>query len=862
VKRQLFILAGLVVFCFGVLGLKDILTSTSAQSPSNELVLAQFPITNNSSGTRVRGASRDGSRLVFESSNNYNGGNGDQNREIWVYDVNSQNIIQITNTQDATDPAVNVDNLSPSINADGTRIVFHSNAPLGDAPNNNYNFEIYLANLPSGMTTATITRLTNTGPNFGGEFMTRKLSNYDPTINDDGNVIVFGSNRQTFNAINPTGVVFTADNSDFNGEIMALRFDPTDPTRMLYQYIQVTVSRDQDGFGPENFNAQPIVSGDGTVVIFYSDLNYENNNSDVNGEIFLSRYDPASNRFPTIIQVTNTTVIGGLGALIPILDIVSGTYVLTPNASVNAYFSFTNPLSSDGRWLVLESAGNLDGGANPNRTRNAWLYDTVNRSFRRLTNQTASVPPTQDELRRIDYNFMPSINSAGTFISINSTLNLAPTSPSDVNTDNPDGSSEVFGFDVASGSFRQLTFTVTSAAFLDQRQNKNSTFISNVSAIGDTSVSFSYVTQAFLPNAPNTIDIFQLYMRPVTGTSSGARIINSASLDGTQVARGSLSTVLGTQLSNSTSAPSGFPVIQDGVTVKLGRIAARINFISPTQINFILPPGIANGDTVTFSINNNGVQSGGTVKVIDAAPGIFTNSGDGTGAPTARCLSKLPDGSDIYYDPPCIVSNDNMNSVLFAFGTGWRNAAGGIQIKVNDRTLDPVYSGPEGGNGSLRDQFNLIIPNDLAGVTDADLSVVTRNTTIESNKTKISFIGAPSTLTIADNGAGGVAADCLIKTPGMPDQITSPPCQVSNGSTVGMIIIYGFGWRSAPSTQVRIDDQLFTPVYSGPRGFGQTDQINLVLPPELAGRTGLLSVVIPGTSVESNRLSISFLPLP
>jgi uncharacterized protein (TIGR03437 family) len=340
-------------------------------------------------------------------------------------------------------------------------------------------------------------------------------------------------------------------------------------------------------------------------------------------------------------------------------------------------------------------------------------------------------------------------------------------------------------------------------------------------------------------------------------------IVNSASIDGTQAARGSLSTVFGSELANSTlNANSTFPYILDGVTVKIGNIAAQIISISSTRIDFIMPQGIANGDAVPFTINNNGVQSTGAIKIVDVAPGIFTVSGDGTGAPTARCLSKLSNGIDMYYDPPCIVSNDTMNSVLFGFGTGWRNAAGGIQLKVNDRLLDPVYGGPEGGNGGLREQFNLIIPNNLAGVTNADLSVVTRGTSIESNRTNISFIGAPSTPIVVDNGAGGAAADCLIKTPGMPDRYTSPPCQVSNGSTVGILVLYGFGWRSAPSTQVRIDDQTYTPIYSGPRGGDQTDQINLVLPSELAGRTGLLSVVIPGTNVESNRVNISFLPLP
>jgi uncharacterized protein (TIGR03437 family) len=863
VKRQLLILAGLALFCFGVTGLKDILTSTSAQSPSSEVVVAQFPTPDNTSETRVRGVSRDGKRMVFESFNNYNGGNPDRNREIFVYDIDSQMIIQVTNSQDGADPFVEVDNLTPSINADGTKIVFYSNAPLGDIQNNNYNYEIYLANLPRDTTTATISRLTNTGPNFDGEIMRGKFSNVDPTINDDGSMIVFVSNRSIFNSTNVAGTpggTFSPNNPDLNSEIMALRLDPM---QTQYRYIQVTTSQNRNLFGPPSFNVQPVISGDGMVVAFFSDLDYEGRNVDangdfVNGEIFLSRFDPGSNGFTNIIQVTDTVVMNGLGALIPTIDIRSGMQVLIPNASMNVFFSFTNPLSFDGRWLVLESAGNYDG-ANDRRTRNVWLYDTIARSFRRLTNQMVSAPPTQDELRRLDFNFTPSINSAGTFITFNSTLNLVPTSPSDVNTDNGDGSSDFFGLDVASGSFRQLTFTPPSAAFLEQRQNKTSSFISNASPIGDTMVSFSYNVQSFMPNATNVIDFFQAMIRPVMRSAGGASIVNSASFDGTQVARSSLSTVIGNELSNLTTiALSPFPFIQDGVTVKIGNIAARINYVSPTQINFIMPQGIANGDTIAFSINNNGVQSTGNIKIVDAAPGVFT---DGAGVPSVGCLSKLPDGTDMYYAPPCIVSRDNLTTVLYGFGTGWRNAPGGIQVKINDRVLDSIYSGPEGG-GDLRDQFNVVIPNDLPVVTDADLSLVVRNTSIESNRTKISFIGPPTTLTLNDNGAGGAAATCLVKTPGMPDQYISPPCPVSNGSTVSILALYGFGWRGADSTQVRFEELTLNPIYSGPGAFSSVDQINVILPPELAGRTGLISVIVPGTSIESNRLSISFLPLP
>jgi uncharacterized protein (TIGR03437 family) len=850
-KRPLLILAGLALCCFGVIGLKDILTSTSAQSQSSESVVMPVMMPRNETAT-VMGASRDGKRLVFFSFRDLNGGNPDENSEVFVYDVDSRSIIQITNTQDATDPFVDVLNLNPSISGDGTKIVFHSNAPLGDTPNDLYNYEIYLADLPRGATTATITRLTNTGPDFPGESLERRVTNHDARINDDGSGIVFGSNRRVFNATSLVGP-FTADNADGNGEIMVLRWDPA---QMRYQYIQVTVSQDRDGIGGVDFNTRQVISGDGMVVAFYSDLNYENRNGDANGEIFLSRYDPASNGFTNIIQVTDTILTDSVGAIIPFCSSITGICYVTSNTLVNAFGFILNPLSSDGRWLVLESAGNLDGGANPNKARNLWLYDTIARSFRRLTNQTASVPPTQDELRRIDYDFGASIDSAGTFISFNTTLNLVPTSPSDVNTDNNDGSLEIFLFDIAGGSFRQLTFTPT-LPYPDQRRTGIVTIISDPSVTGDRTVAFNYESRSFLPNAPNAYSPFQVAIRPVTRGAGGATIVNSASLSGPQVARGSLSTVFGSELANSTlNAPSTFPYLVDGVSVKIGNIAAQIISISPTRIDFIMPQGIANGTGLPFTINNNGVQSTGTINVVDSSPGIFTVSGDGTGPPVAGCLTKLPDGTDIYYDPPCLVSGDNVTSILYGLGTGWRNATGDIQVKINDRLLDPVYSGPEGGGG-LRDQFNLIIPSDLAGVTNADLSLVVRNTSIESNRTNISFVA----LRINDNGAGGAAASCLVKTPGMPDVYTTPPCQVSNGSTVGILVLYGFGWRGATSTQVRFEELTLNPIYSGP-GAGPLDQMNVILPPELAGRTGLISVIIPGTNLVSNRVSISFLPLP
>ncbi|MBO0800432.1 MAG: hypothetical protein J2P31_16565, partial [Blastocatellia bacterium] len=259
-------------------------------------------------------------------------------------------------------------------------------------------------------------------------------------------------------------------------------------------------------------------------------------------------------------------------------------------------------------------------------------------------------------------------------------------------------------------------------------------------------------------------------------------------------------------------------------------------------------------------VNNNGVQSAGTIKIVDAAPGVFSMSGDGTGPGRVSCLSKFP-GVDFYSSAPCAVSNGSMMSILIIGGTGWRNGPL-AQVRIGGQTMTSIYSGPRLPLGD--DQINLIIPAGFSGMTDADLTVVVPGAGTESNTTKVTFQNIPETLVVFDDGSGSVDAGCLYKTPGQPDVSTNPPCAVSNDTTMSILVIKGLGWRSAPSLQVRFEEQVLTPIYFGPSGFlpDLVDQINLILPSQLAGRSGQLSVFIPGTTVESNKVNASFLPLP
>ncbi|MDX2040736.1 MAG: hypothetical protein SF097_05780 [Acidobacteriota bacterium] len=744
----------LLSFIIAVFGTVAALNRTTAQQTvTDEVSIALLPVTPNVIGTQIRGASNDGKRIVFDSINDYNGKNVDSNRDIWVYDVDSRSIVQITDTADLKEDPEDVNkvttvitNETPAISGDGTKIVFVSNADLGGTKNEDRNYEVFVADLPRNSTTPTIKRITDTGKDTDTEFVKEIFSNYTPTINDDGSVIAFVSTRQNFKAVDGGAQAFTAlkegptnDNPDGNGEIFVYNSNTK-------RFSQATATRDVDAtvnFVVRGFNINPYLSGNGQTLAFVSGFNFTNTaankNTDFNGEIFTYKIgDPAN----TMRQVTDTT----------------GTPAFPANGVMNVMLAFTHPINSDGTKLVFESAGDF-AGKNTEKLREVFLADlsTATTKFTQITDQT-TVDATKN-----DFNYFPSVNSTGTHVVFTSVLNLTPATTSGIKADNADGSREVFRYDIAGNKIRQVTFTDLSQTVFDQRANNFSVFIDTT---GNT-MSFNYEANVIATNALAIQDVFQAYVLPVaTKNATEAKFANAASYDNTQVARGSIVAVFGTQLANATlSTPSGnLPFQLGGVTVTVNGLAGRLIFVSPSQINFVVPNEIAVGDTVDFTINNNGVQSAGKAKIIDAAPGVFSATGDGKGKSTAQCGQVSPDGlSFLQTPPPCAVGNDSQFNLLIIYGTGWHNTPN-LQVKIGDVTLTPQFAGSQPEFLGL-DQINVTLTKDLAAKLDQEITVsVVATTNIDSNKTTTSFSGfeeALSTFNAASFDGGIVARGSL-----------------------------------------------------------------------------------------------------
>jgi hypothetical protein len=131
----------------------------------------------------------DGTRIAFESTADHTGDNADGNTEIFLHDTTAGTTTQLTDTTSAS-------SFSPSTSADGTRIVFISDADhTGD--NADGTFEVFLHDTTTGPDGAT-TQLTDT---IAG-------SSFNPSTSADGTRIAFISDAD-----------HTGDNADGGDEI-------------------------------------------------------------------------------------------------------------------------------------------------------------------------------------------------------------------------------------------------------------------------------------------------------------------------------------------------------------------------------------------------------------------------------------------------------------------------------------------------------------------------------------------------------------------------------------------------------------------------------------------------------------------
>lgn len=213
--------------------------------------------------------------------------------------------------------------------------------------------------------------------------------------------------------------------------------------------------------------------------------------------------------------------------------------------------------------------------------------------------------------------------------------------------------------------------------------------------------------------------------------------VSAASYSGPNLAPDSIASAFGDSLAPVTAQATSEPLPTSlaGVTIKLADSAGRTRdaplfFVSPTQINFVVPAGTANGKANTYMYRGDTpIAMGGLIQVESVAPGIFTQNQDGRGAPAAIVQRYSPDGSvvtDFAFEcgpaagscvpKPIDLGGEGDRVYLILFGTGIRHNAGltSVAVTFNGDHAAAEYAGAQGQFTGL-DQVNIPIPRQYRG---------------------------------------------------------------------------------------------------------------------------------------------------
>lgn len=211
-----------------------------------------------------------------------------------------------------------------------------------------------------------------------------------------------------------------------------------------------------------------------------------------------------------------------------------------------------------------------------------------------------------------------------------------------------------------------------------------------------------------------------------TSTDAAALIQNLSTASGyPRLGIGSFAAAYGTNLAatTATAADSNFPATLGGVGVAITDSAgvtraAPIQYVSPGQVNYLVPAGSAPGiATVTIG------KSSGSAQIDSVGTGLYSVNGT-IAAATAALYA--PDGTitpvNVFQcNPACTsvpmsVGNAGAVLVVTLYGTGFRNVAsaanasltiGGVQAQILYLGAQPTYPG--------LDQVNMVVPRSLAG---------------------------------------------------------------------------------------------------------------------------------------------------
>lgn len=220
-------------------------------------------------------------------------------------------------------------------------------------------------------------------------------------------------------------------------------------------------------------------------------------------------------------------------------------------------------------------------------------------------------------------------------------------------------------------------------------------------------------------------------------------IVSAASFESVPVAADSIAAAFGAKLATATVSATDLdpnaPGIQlpeqlAGTSVRVNGQLAKLLFVSPEQVNFIIPTNPVRGTATVRIIAGDGTESTGTIAIGKILPAIFTANADGTGILAANVVRvrngvRMPDESLIQFDPvtrryiakPLDLGPPSDRVFLELYCTGIRGAEdrnqdGNLQesvwVLLGGQVITPTFAGRQPNFAGL-DQVNFEVPRNL-----------------------------------------------------------------------------------------------------------------------------------------------------
>lgn len=232
------------------------------------------------------------------------------------------------------------------------------------------------------------------------------------------------------------------------------------------------------------------------------------------------------------------------------------------------------------------------------------------------------------------------------------------------------------------------------------------------------------------------------FVAKITEISPGPTVtsVSSASFLGPVLAPDSIASAFGDGLATATASASSTPLpttlagstlrITDSVGVER---SAGLFFVSPRQINFLVPPQTARGLARVFVTNAGGSSISGTMVIEPIAPGVFSANASGRDVAAATALRVRADGSQVSepvfrleagkfvsvpIDPG--PESDQLFLILYSTGIRSRSALSAVTARIGSENAEVMYAGPQGDFVGL-DQINVRVPRAPAGAAEVNV---------------------------------------------------------------------------------------------------------------------------------------------